>query len=268
MKLSDILTESIILESITFWIPDESKYGMGKCPFCDDGIDGYHSKVGNYYSGKKPTSYKEIADSRIRWDELLKRLKARLEFQTEFKNANKGQPEDFQTRVDDSINKITKAIELRTSRHEAVAKRIFDGGFDAGPCQACDGTQEYEQQLSTAPELNVANTNARVVLDILGLEFDYSGSIPAKDIPTLRRRLIQFSNSKGSADAYTRDYEKSQSTTMRKSKDADGITRLEPKKGATMIDMGLSKEQIRGYVDRLMPLLDYAQKKDVDITWG
>ena len=166
------------------------------------------------------------------------------------------------------LREINKEIEAKLDDLEKEAEKIFKGGFEKIDCRACEGTGEYEQQLSDAPEMNVSNRNARVVMDILGLEFDYAGTIKLKQIPELKRRLIQFKNTDKATDAYTRDTTKSQDTRMVKTKGDDGVTKIEPRKGATMIDVGISPEQVQSYVDWLMLIFDYAQKKNAEISWG
>lgn len=151
------------------------------------------------------------------------------------------------------------------------------------PCWVCDGTgedkyaSEFGQKYSCEyckgrkvftdyempVELNVSNANAQAIIDMLGLEFDYSGYIPPERMPELRRKLIKLKN--GEIDAYTKEPTKQQGP-VRRYKDDDGMDRIG--RGATVYDFGRSNEQVKRYIDKLLELLDFAQKNDAIVTWG
>lgn len=262
MKISNILTESI-----TFWIPSESNYGVGDCEYCKNGINGYELDIGDeyYHFDERPRSVNELASHILSKDKEAQVLRHDIDW---YSLHMKGQTDD---RV---ITSFKEEIDKRKRKYRKYKKIAMKKAKDnlpnvgADECRMCDGKGERERELSDAPELNVSNSNAAVIMKMLGVEYDYSGGIDPEDIPAIKRRLIQLVNDPNGISSYTRDPSTSQSTKMVKTKDDSGITKIAPKKGATMIDMGLPKEQIQSYVDRILPILDYAQKKKVEVVWG
>ena len=104
-----------------------------------------------------------------------------------------------------------------------------------------------------APELNISNTNARALLSILGLDDEeLGGSVDYKDIPRLMMKIRNIQNAKVDR-------------AVRQASD----TADDPEaQGARIIDFGLSNAQIRAYLDRLLPVLDYAMKRKSDLLYG
>lgn len=54
----------------------------------------------------------------------------------------------------------------------------------------CSGTR----RVSTAPETNLANSNARGILDLIGLGDDLCGCVASEDIPDVLRRIMGAMN--------------------------------------------------------------------------
>lgn len=129
------------------------------------------------------------------------------------------------------------------------------------PCQYCDGKKTYTKSVASCPELNVANRNATVILDMLGIEADYAGWIDPKDIPDLRRRLIKLKN--GGSDQHTIAPSTSKSIRADTSGEIARIT-----SGPTMIDSGVPQEQIDLYVDKILEIMDWAQKNGTGVSWA
>lgn len=114
-----------------------------------------------------------------------------------------------------------------------------------GYCQ--DGWEE--QWVSDAPDLNLNNGNARLMLDALGINSgpDIYGAIEVKHIPAMRRQIVRALNRPLPTRAASR------------SGGADTLT---------YIECGLDAEGVR---DRLMlfdQLLRYAQTNNLRVTWG
>jgi len=107
-----------------------------------------------------------------------------------------------------------------------------------------------EQQ--AIPELNAANRNALILLKILGLEEDYSGTVDAQEIKNRIEKLRQTDLLKD----FTLDPSETQS--VKEQDPADWWKQEEPQKGPRMIDMGLSQEQLNRYLDELEQIADYA----------
>ena len=125
-------------------------------------------------------------------------------------------------------------------------------------CWYCNGTGKVKQTQSTAPELDVSNANALVVLKILGIDKydddELMGHIPSSKFPALQQRLLKLRNIAGKRQ----QFEIPSTTTKRAG-------------GPTMIDFGVSSEQVEHYIDRLMEIIKFAQDNDSDnvyLTWA
>jgi hypothetical protein len=130
-------------------------------------------------------------------------------------------------------------------------------------CGMCKGVGKNEEWRSTAGELNVANSNAMAIQEMLGLDPDYSGAIKKEDFPAIRRRLIKIKN--GGIESHTQEPSKS-GGQMRAYTNDQGQSSIG--RGATMHDMGRSYAQVERYIDSLLSLMDFAQKNDCDLVWG
>lgn len=187
--------------------------------------------------------------------------------------------------------KLTEIINLRESITFSAAKISDIGGrkvYDSAQfqkeveaeCWACDGTgkdsyhKDHECDMCKGSgkikefktefgELNVSNANAFEILNMLGVDEEYAGAIEKKDLAGIRRRLIMLKN-KG-VDAHTSDAEDTQGKA-RVSKNNDGVSAI--KRGPRMIDAGRSSEQVNRYVDKLLTIIDFAQKNDAVVVWN
>ncbi len=267
MKLKDILTESFIQESVTFFVPGESNYGMGPCTHCKDGVDGYTLDVGDdhFYFDEKPTSSLDLTRKMLNQNPTVDKIKKRMRGYTIARDAQTN--DEFKQKLQDAIDDL----KLHYGKLKKKANRIAKNNMrNIGPdeCRACNGSGESEQELSDVPELNVANDNARIVVDMMGLEFDHSGEIKPEQIPVIKRRLLKIKNQGG--DAYTRDDEYDDGDRgMQRTKDSEtGVTTISRKKGLKMYGQGVDTEKVMRYVDEMLKVLDYAQKKNSEISWG
>ena len=139
-----------------------------------------------------------------------------------------------------------------------------DKYYDEADCGYCHGKGKNFQFVSDAPEMNVSNGNAFKIIDMLGLEQDYAGHVDNKDLPQLMRKLIRLKNSDTSQ--YTQPGSRTQGP-MTTGKDDTGMDTLK-RSGPTMIDMGVSDNQITGYVDQLIKIVTFAQENDGDFGWA
>jgi len=130
-------------------------------------------------------------------------------------------------------------------------------------CGMCHGKGTNEEWRSDAGELNVANSNAMAIQEMLGIEPDYSGAIKKEDFPAIRRRLIKIKNK--DITPYTQEPTKS-GGEMRSYTDDQGQSSIG--RGAIMHDFGRSHAQVERYIDSLLSLMDFAQKNDCDLVWG
>jgi hypothetical protein len=98
---------------------------------------------------------------------------------------------------------------------------------------------------------------------MLGIPPDYSGAIEGDDLVKVRRRLIQLKNQ----DLTKHTVEPAVNRgTARATKDDDGQDRIS--KGPTIHDAGRSYAQVERYIDRLLDLIDFAQKNGGVVSWG
>jgi hypothetical protein len=129
-------------------------------------------------------------------------------------------------------------------------------------CGGCNGQGVHKSYDWDVPQLNVANRNAEVIAEILGTGEGDFGWIEPNDIPNVKRRLIRLMN--GEVDHLVID--PSDERGPRRVDRSGDIPRITT--GPQMIDFGLSEEQIRGYISRLMPILDFAQKQGLGVSWA
>ena len=136
------------------------------------------------------------------------------------------------------------------------------------PCRWCKGSGKTKEFVTTAPEMNVANRNASVILDLLGLPNEDSGTIYHEDLPELRRKIIRLINSDAaekSAIAPTTDRGE---LRRQKVTGDDGVTSIVATRGPTMMDGGLKVQQVEGYLTRLLNMVTYAQEHGYNLGWA
>ena len=129
------------------------------------------------------------------------------------------------------------------------------------PCPYCHGKKSYEDTEYLFPSMNIANDNIPIICHMLGVDNDSYGWIEHKDLANIKQRLIKLVN--GDVSAYTRE----PSVTAGMKVDNSGpITRIG--KTATFHDLGVSQHQVAGYAQRLMKLVDWAQKNNCGLYWA
>jgi hypothetical protein len=133
-------------------------------------------------------------------------------------------------------------------------------------CGHCNGTKKLEKWITPYEELNISNSNAAALLDVLGIPQGDDGTIGQveyKDLPTLRRKLIKLKNGDMSELTTPPQTDHGQ---MRKSKDENGLTQIG--RGPTIHHGGRDLQQVQRYVDRLLHIIDFAQKNNAMLIWG
>ena len=137
-------------------------------------------------------------------------------------------------------------------RTRAMVPCTYQGCADDNRCGYCaDGLEE--QVTSPAPDLNLANGNAAVVLAVLGIpsaDVELYGSLAGDDIASTRRRIVRALN----VDL----------TVYERANDAG----MGPRRGARVITQGLDTEGIRERLTRLDAVLAYAQANGHEVHWG
>lgn len=117
------------------------------------------------------------------------------------------------------------------------------------------------EHTNDSPDLNVANTNARLILRMLGIEEvdELHGQISVEQLPRLRQKLIRLKNSNVAQYSRAPSVEKSKNTTI------GNVTSI----GAPrIIDQGTDTDQISYYIDKLIEIVVYAQTNNLPICYG
>lgn len=146
-----------------------------------------------------------------------------------------------------------------------------DYNDETQPCKQCEGKRIIKQRVYTVPELNVANHNAHAILHMLGLstgEDDSTGTIPNKDLPAIRRKLIMLKNKDPDRQKYVIDPSDTRSGRTRHVDYSGDVPKIEPRGGMRIISGGRSDNQINRYIDKLLELISVAQTKDLDLSWS
>lgn len=130
------------------------------------------------------------------------------------------------------------------------------------PCECCDGKGKRLKWVYDYPRMNLSNYHVEAVIaPLLGVEFDYTQFFPPETLPDLRRRLIRIKN--GDPDAFSQPPSDEQAVVVDRSGDVPKIGR-----GARMIGSGVSEHQILMIVDRLLEIIDWAQRNNCGLRWA
>ena len=145
-----------------------------------------------------------------------------------------------------------------------TGKETYDN--ESYSCRRCDSTGTIEEYVSSAPELNVSNSNGIEIQRMLGIPNpDYGGIIHHQDIPKFIQRLIKLKNQDSSQ--YTQATSDTRGPMGRTHTDDQGVTHS-GHRGPRMIDVGRSQSQIDTYIDRLLEILEFAQENNASVGWG
>ena len=265
-------------ESMTMWVPEApQKDTVLTCDFCDGtGIDSfYNPKSGRtYYKGDG-----EVKEHLMNWDKKIKQYmeqKDRIDMRTRtiqsFYDANiKNHPElkdkfaEQFAEIAADRKKVDSLLDRRIARIEKKVELVHQ--LETIDCGFCKGKGDYQDRVSDAPEMNLSNSNAQAVMSALGYEPDYGYSIKPEEIPAVKRRIMQLMNQDGELDQHTRDPEDSQKDfgIVRDKDPETGLDRISHKKGPRMIGGGIDTDYLRGKFQRMLTILDYAQKNNQEV---
>ena len=264
-------------ESMTMWVPDAPREMRDEmCWLCDGtGSGGYISKSGRVYDVDEDTLRKRLYD----WDKRLedlqekkRRANSSLQFLQSFYDANIENHPDLADKMKDSFeearekrDKIQRMVDRRIARIEKKIKLVQT--LEQIDCRRCEGKGTHPEEVSDAPEMNLSNTNARNLMSALGYEPSSGYTIKPEDIPAIKRRIMELKAREGELEQFTMRGGASQKDFgMVRTKDPEtGLDKIERKKGPTMISPEIDIEYLLDKFDRMMPILDYAQKHNQEI---
>ena len=267
-------------ESMTMWVPDApSELKDLTCDYCGgDGNDSYYNpKTGHrYYEGD------ETVEQRLTgWDERLKTLAEKNErvdskWHTikSFHDANIDAHPELKSKFDEQFGemraeyeKVKSSIALRTSRIKKKAELIQQ--LEKVDCGFCKGKGTYEENVSDSPEMNLSNMNAVNLMSALGYEPNSGYTIKPEDVPNVKRRIVQLTNTDDLDDFTMKGGASQKDFGMVRSKDPEsGLDKIERKKGPTMIGPEIDIDYLTDKFERMIPILDYAQKHNQEIHFA
>jgi hypothetical protein len=267
-------------ESMTMWVPDApSELKDLTCDFCGgDGNDSYYNpKTGHrYYEGD------ETIEQRLTgWDERLKtlaeknkRVDSKWYTIKSFHDANIENHPELKSKFDEQFGemraeyeKVKSSIALRTSRIKKKSELIQQ--LEKIDCGFCKGKGTYEEQVSDAPEMNLSNINAQNLMSALGYEPNSGYNIKPEDVPTIKRRIVQLTNTDDLDDFTMKGGASQKDFGMVRSKDPEtGLDKIERKKGPTMIGPEIDIDYLTDKFERMIPILDYAQEHNQEIHFA
>lgn len=131
-------------------------------------------------------------------------------------------------------------------------------------CDHCNGTKVLKRKEWSMPHMQLSNGNAYLLMSALGLEEEPVGVVPNKDLPELKRKLLKLLNTDVSKHTRAPSITQDKHTKV---VDVDGVSTIK-RYGPTMIDHGVSSAQIKGYAERMIKLVDAAQKEGYDVSWA
>ena len=274
------LAEMMINESMTMWIPDAPRADTElTCDFCDGtGIDSFFNPKNKktYYKGSG-----EVKEHLVNWDKKLKahfEQKERIEMRTHtiqsFYDSNIKNHPELKDKFDEQFaeiaaesKKVNALIDRRIARIEKKVKLVHQ--LETIDCGFCKGKGTYQEEVSEAPEMNLSNANAQQVMSALGYEPDYGYTITPADVPNVKRKIMQLTNSDELEQHTIPASDEQKDFGMVRSTDPlTQLQKIERKKGPRMIGGGVDVEYLRGKFERMMPILDYAQKHNQEIHFA
>lgn len=128
-------------------------------------------------------------------------------------------------------------------------------------CYDCFGAKTITDTEYKFPSMGVSNENAQIVCDLIGVEYDSHGWIAPEHIPAILRRLIYVKNKP--TDGFERESSENQGTVMDRTGEIPQIRRT-----ATLIDAGVSADQVMRYIDKMIEICQWAKQNDCGVSWA
>lgn len=163
---------------------------------------------------------------------------------------------------------VTFIAILAPTEMEEAECYFCDSGVINPKCPVCSGTGIMDKEVSTLPEINLANNNAESLLMLVSPEKldvnDLCGEWEIEDLPIVRRTLIRLLNSEKD-----RAYEIEEAKNTRAPTKVvinDGDKYIQP--GMRIISAGRTDEYLVRRLNQLLELVVKAQEIQSPIAWN
>lgn len=125
-------------------------------------------------------------------------------------------------------------------------------------CPYCRGTGVHARKVRREREINWSNTNAMAMMEVLGIEPEYSGSMT---VPEARRAIM-----KAKSRSSLKKFERPEENLTRPRETEDGVTELH---SPFFYSQGLSEADIRERMESFEALVDEASANGAkNVMWG
>lgn len=155
-----------------------------------------------------------------------------------------------------------------TGKEEAYVGKPGDGP-SLVDCEYCGGKGKRLEWQGEGPEMNVSNTNAFVILNFLGIEEDYAGTIPNASLQKLLMKMYQTKTADQTGIEYPGRITGGNKRRVVDKDPETGLDRISTKSdGPTLYHMGITNRQANTYIDNLIKIFEFARDAGVDVTWA
>lgn len=137
-------------------------------------------------------------------------------------------------------------------------------------CSLCDGEKTIEKHVSEAPEYNLSNSNARMLMDLLGFDIDNEAwTISIEQLPDIRRRIMWLLNNPEALARGERAPSDTQAVRRERYKDPEtGLDAIRSVAGPRMIDLGIDVDYIKRRLNNMLEVIIWAQERGLEVVVG
>jgi len=127
-----------------------------------------------------------------------------------------------------------------------------------GDCRYCGGSGVHITKVRRETEINLSNSNAMAILEVLGIKPDYDGSI---SLPEAKRALM-----KAKSRSSLKKFERPEEILTRPREIEEGVTELH---SPYFYGQGLSESDIKERLEKFEKLIKEAEANGAkNILWG
>lgn len=269
------LMESILEESITF-MPDNGGVRpiTGTMDFIYSGLKSrLHKELGNDVYQRL---FRVIEPDDLGRNDIVNIYLGRKAQESDRKNLSKGLDiiRDFAKERGMEIGKITAEVNDPKTYDDAESWKpvLWKSDEPLSKIRVIRvPIKSYPKDQEIAPEVNVSNTNAAMIFNMLGLEYDYAGQVPVQRVSDLLRKLVKLKNMPDSKLAqFTKDdTERVTGGGMERVDDPDSaVTRIQRRPTGGFYSIGRDFNYVRQAIDNMIEVFKYAADKNLPVTWS